>query len=78
MALRRRCIFCHKPVDKTGHCQNTSCIDYLRTKFFEEDQAKRAADAAAKEAAEKEKEKASSDTAKETTNTDTTTPTTNS
>lgn len=57
MVLRRRCIFCHKPLDKTGHCQNTSCIDYLRTKIFEEAEAKRQA-----EAAEKEKDKSSSET----------------
>ena len=67
--MRKRCIFCHKPVDKTGHCQNKSCIDYVRTQIFEEAEAKRKAEAAAKEAAEKEKEKSSS----ETTDTNTTT-----
>lgn len=60
--MRKRCIFCHKPVDKTGHCQNKSCIDYVRTQIFEEAEAKRKAEAAAKEAAEKEKENSSSDT----------------
>ena len=55
--MRKRCIFCHKPVDKTGHCQNKSCIDYVRTQIFEEAEAKRRA-----EAAEKEKEKSSSET----------------
>ena len=63
--MRRRCIFCHKPVDKNGYCQNTSCIDYLRTQMCEAEEAKRQAEAAAKE----EKENSSS----ETTNTDTTT-----
>lgn len=71
--MRKRCIFCHKPVDKTGHCQNKSCIDYVRTQIFEEAEAKRKAEAAAKEAAEKEKENTSSDTTSETTDTNTTT-----
>ena len=62
LRVRPRCIFCHKPVDKTGHCQNTSCIDYVRTQIFEAAEAQRAAERAAKEAAEKEKEKSSSET----------------
>lgn len=57
MALRKRCIFCHKPVDKKGLCQNKSCIDYLRTQIVEAAEAKRKA-----EAEEKAKEEASSTT----------------
>jgi len=32
----KRCPFCGKKVDKKGYCQNTSCIDYERTKMHEE------------------------------------------
>ena len=63
--MRKRCIFCHKPVDKTGHCQNKSCIDYVRTQIFEEAEAKRRAEAAAKEAQSKSDDKKSDDGAVE-------------
>ena len=32
----KRCPFCGKKVDKKGYCQNTSCVDYERTKMHEE------------------------------------------
>lgn len=33
----KRCIFCGKKVDSTGHCINPNCPDYIRTKLHEEE-----------------------------------------
>lgn len=33
--MKKRCVFCHKVLDKKGRCQNTACPDYIRTQILE-------------------------------------------
>lgn len=44
MALKKRCIWCHKPLDEKGRCQNKACVEYLHTKILEADDVAKLAD----------------------------------
>jgi hypothetical protein len=37
MAVKKRCIFCHKPLRDDGYCENTKCVDYERTRIHDEE-----------------------------------------
>lgn len=41
MAVKHRCIICHKVLRPDGYCGNTDCIDYIRTRIHDEAEAER-------------------------------------
>lgn len=41
MAVKHRCIICHKVLRPDGYCGNTDCIDYIRTRIHDKAEAER-------------------------------------